>query len=89
MRAPVVHSRINFHYPFSLKGVETVQPAGFYSIETRARFYWTFPFSWKKTTKTTIRLHIRSGLEGRLQECELDPRDLFSALEKDRMLAAA
>jgi len=30
-----------------------------------------------------------SGLEGRLHDYELDPRDLFGALERDRMLAAA
>lgn len=66
-----------------------MHPAGFYSIETRDRYSWSFPFAWKKTTKTTIRLHTMSGLEGRLHDYELDPRDLFSAMERDRMLAAA
>lgn len=89
MRAPIVYSRINFQHPFSLKGIAAIQPSGFYSIETRDRYYWTFPFCWEKTTKTTIRLHTMSGLEGRLHDYELDVQDLFSALERDRMLAAA
>lgn len=89
MRAPVVYSRINFQRPFALKGVTVIQPAGSYSIETRDRHYWTFPFSWEKKTKTTIRLHMLSGLQGSLHEVELDPRDLFRALERDRLAIAA
>jgi hypothetical protein len=88
MRAPVVYSRISFRRPFSLKGVAAVQPAGSYSIETRDRHYWAFPFSWEKKTETTIRLHMNSGLEGSLQEFNLDPRDLFEALQRDRLFVA-
>lgn len=89
MRAPVVYSRINFEHPFSLTGIAAIQPAGSYSIETRDRHYWTFPFSWEKKTKTIIRLHMLSGLQGSLHEVELDPRDLFRALESDRLAVAA
>lgn len=89
MRSPVVCSRVKFQKPFYLDGIAAVQPAGSYSIETRDRHYWTFPFSWEKRTETTIRLHVRSGLQGSLQEVELDPRDLFRALERDRLAVAA
>jgi hypothetical protein len=89
MRAPVVCSRINFQHPFSLKGIAAIQPAGFYSIETRDRYYWTFPFAWEKKTQTTIWLHVKSGLAGSLHEWNLDPRDLFEALERDRLFVAA
>ena len=89
MRAPVVYSRINFRRPFSLTGIAAIQPAGSYSIETRDRHYWRFPLSWEKKTKTTIRLHMLSGLQGGLHEVELDPRDLFRALESDRLAVAA
>lgn len=87
MRSFVVCSRINFRHPFHLKGIATVQPAGSYSIETSERLYWTYPFSWEKKTKTTIRLHMSSGLQGSLHEVALDPRDLFNALERDRLFA--
>lgn len=88
MRAPVVYSRVTFQHPFSLKSVAVVQPAGSYSIETRDRHYWTFPFSWEKKTETTIRICVESGLEGRLHEFELDPRDVFKALQRDRLIGA-
>lgn len=89
MRSPVVYSRVNFQHPFYLEGIAAVQPAGSYSIETRDRHYWTFPFSWEKKTETTIRLHMLSGLKGSLHEVELNPRDLFNALERDRLFVAA
>lgn len=89
MRTPVVYSRISFQYPFSLTGISAIQPAGSYSIETRDRHYWTFPFTWEKKTQTTIRLNLLSGLQGSLHEIELDPRDLFRALERDRLAFAA
>lgn len=88
MRAPAVYSRIIFRRPFSLKGVADIQPAGCYSIETRDRYYWTFPFSRETRTRTKIRIWTGSGLEGSLHEYEADPRDLFQALERDRLLVA-
>jgi len=88
MRSTVVHSRIRFLRPFSLKGVSDIQPAGSYSIETCDRYDWMFPFVWKKKTVTIIRLCTKSGLEGGLREFELDPRELFWALERDRRIGA-
>lgn len=88
MRAPAVLSRIIFKHPFSLKDVADIQPAGCYSIETRDRHHWTFPFSWETRTRTKIRLCTGAGLDGGLHEYELDPRDLFQALERDRLLVA-
>lgn len=84
MSAPVVYSRVTFQHPFSLQGVSGTQPAGSYSIETHDRHYWGFPFSFEKRTQTTIRLHMLSGLQGCILEAEIDPRDLFAAMERDR-----
>lgn len=89
MRSTVVSSRVDFQHPFYVKGIAAIQPAGSYSIETRDRHYWTFPFSLEKKTKTMIRLHMLSGLQGGLREVELDPRDFFRVLERDRLTVAA
>lgn len=89
MRTPVVCSRITFQHPFSLPGVAANQAAGSYSIETRDRYYWTFPFSMEKRTRTTIRLHMLSGLQGSLLDAEIDPRELFGAMERDRLSSSA
>lgn len=45
--------------------------------------------SWEKQATTTIRLCAGSGLDGNLYEFELDPRDLFTALERDRLFAVS
>jgi hypothetical protein len=89
VRSPVICSRIKFQHPFSVSGVSAIQPAGSYSIETRDRHHWTFPFFWEKKTVTTIRLHVLSGLKGSLHEVELDPREIFQALQRDRLDGAA
>jgi hypothetical protein len=88
MRAPVVYSRIKFQNPFILKGLPGKLPAGSYSIETRDRHYWTFPFLWETRTRTRIRFCRKYGLEGSVHEYELDPRDLFAALKQDRLFVA-
>ncbi len=85
MHAPAVCSRIKFQNAFVLYGIPNSLPSGSYSIETRDSYYWTFPFSWKKKTKTTIRVNVRSGLVGRMYDYEVDPRDIFAALEKDKL----
>lgn len=89
MRSPAICSRIIFQSPFSLRGIPTKQPAGSYSIETRDRHRWRFPFSWERKTRTTIRVHAKYGLEGSLHEYDLDPRDIFEALERDKLCAVA
>jgi hypothetical protein len=88
LRAPTVYSRISFKHPFALRGVAAMQPAGSYSIETSDRHYWTSPFSWETRTKTKIRICTKAGLEGRLHEIVLNPRDLFAALQRDRLLVS-
>lgn len=76
MRLPVVCSRITFARPFALNALPGVQPAGSYSIETNNSYFWAFPWSWRKVTKVTIRLHQNSGLQGNLHEVEIGSADL-------------
>lgn len=89
MRGATVNSRVTFRHPFSLNGVTEIHPPGTYSIETKDRHYWTFPFLWETKTITTIRIGMNAGLDGSLHKYAVDPRNLFGAMERDRLSIAS
>jgi len=83
-----VHSRITFAAPFSLKGVYGEHPAGTYSISTRSRPVWDFPFSWRLKAVTEITICAGHGVKGSITQYHVCPRDLDRALTVDRAAAA-
>ena len=75
---------VTFSHPFALKGIEDVQPAGTYTIETDEELLEGLSFDAYRRTATVIRLPSPSG-ESRLDRMvPIDPVDLEAAEQKDR-----
>jgi hypothetical protein len=68
-----------FQHPFILPGLEKLQPAGSYIVETEEELLDTVSFAaWKRLT-TTIRLTA----DGSTEYWPVDPDDLREALRRD------
>jgi hypothetical protein len=85
---------VQFRRPFSLTGLDDVQPAGAYTIETDEALIQTLSFTAYRRTGTWIRIPERSsGLPGAPvaldQLTNIDPLDLEAALARDNIPGAA
>lgn len=83
MAIRTTRKKVNFARPFILTGVEGVNPAGNYSVETQVDHVGFFSFRRAEQTSTWIRICRTPGVRGALQIVRIDPRDLAAALLKD------
>ena len=74
---------ITFAHPFVLSGVEGVQPAGTYTIETDEEQLQTFSLPAYRWLSTLIRLPARPGGIQMTQVVNIDPVELADILAKD------
>lgn len=74
---------INFSKPFSLKGLDGIQPPGDYQIVTDEKRVDTTLFEAWQRTGTQIRLPSLSQDTGFEQYTTIDPGDLEDALRSD------
>ena len=72
---------VTFARPFSLRGIDGVQPAGTYAVETEEELIEGLSFPAYRRVETVIFLPSRSG--GTDQVTTVDPRELEAALAKD------
>lgn len=79
--------RVTFLRPFTLDGLEGVQPSGTYSVEIRQEDAGFFSFLKTKRTSTWIRICRNPGIAGVLEIVKIDPLDLQAALVRDAVLA--
>ncbi len=77
------HSSVNFLHPFSLAGVDGVQPAGTYAIETVEETLDNLSFVAYRRISTTIVLPAVGSPSRQRQVVTIDPQDLEAALERD------
>ena len=75
----ITRSSVTFLHPFSLVGIDEVQPAGTYTIETVEETLDNLSFIAYHRLSTTIILPTKSGA----QWVAIDPRDLEAAQKKD------
>lgn len=75
--------RATFLRPFSLKGLDGVQAAGTYHVETREGRMGFLPFIREACSSTWIRIGRGAGLSGEIQLIKIDPDDLSRALLLD------
>ncbi len=72
---------VTFARPFSLRGIDGVQPAGAYTVETEEELIEGLSFPAYRRVETVIFLPSRSG--GTDQVATVDPRELEVALARD------
>lgn len=72
---------VTFARPFALRGVEGVQPAGTYVVETEEELIEGLSFPAYRRVETVVFLPSRPGGTG--QVATVDPRELEAALAGD------
>lgn len=72
---------VTFARPFSLRGIDGVQPAGTYTVETEEELIEALSFPANRRVETVIFLPSRPGGTG--QVATVDPREPEAALAGD------
>ncbi len=80
---------IVFAHGFSLPGVEGLQPAGAYEVETLDEQIDGLSFVAYRRISTTIALHGATAATMSRQVTSIDPADLADAIERDTQTAGA
>ncbi len=73
---------VTFARPFVLRGIEGVQPAGTYNVETNEELLQTSIPTYRSIS-TLIRLPARAGSAALNQVVDIDCAELSTALERD------
>ncbi len=71
---------VTFDQPFSLEGIDGVQPAGTYVVDVDEELIEGLSFLAYRRVATTIYLPMASGGSGSVQAVRVDPRVLDAAL---------
>jgi hypothetical protein len=74
---------ITFAHPFVLDGIDEVQPAGSYTVETDEELIQTLSFPAYRSTGTWVRLPAQGRVAALQQSVSLTPAELDEALAKD------
>jgi hypothetical protein len=83
-----LHSTVVFRHPFVLKGLDGVQPAGTYDIETEEELLEGLSFeAYRRVSTTMTRRQPATG--ALLQAQVVDPAELDRAIAADREAAPA
>jgi hypothetical protein len=77
------HKSVTFTRPFSLNGIDEVQPAGTYTVETQEDLLHGVSFPAWRRIATLIFLPSRPGGTFVEQMVSIDPLELEAAQEKD------
>jgi hypothetical protein len=77
------HSSVTFLHPFSLVGLDGVQPAGTYTIETVEETLDNLSFVAYRRVSTTIVVPTVGTPTRQRQVVTIDPRDLEAAQKRD------
>jgi len=83
---------VTFEHPFTLSGIDEVQPAGTYTVETDEELIQALSFPAYRSTGTWIRLPSQGRAAPLTQAVSLTPVELDEVLAKDaittRVIAA-
>ncbi len=75
---------VTFRRPFSLSGIDDVQPAGAYTVEINEELIEGLSFpSWRRTA--TVLLLRQPGAAGIGQDVEIDPLELEAVQDSDAL----
>ena len=79
MERRITGKQVTFRSPFTLAGLEGIQPPGTYTIRTEEEMLDTLSFIGWRQTGTTIELHRAGGVE----YAAIDRQELSEALVHD------
>jgi hypothetical protein len=85
----ITRRSVTFLHPFSLEGVDGVQPAGTYTIETVEEPLENLSFIAYRRVSTTIVSPSRNAPTFTRQVVIIDPRDLEAAEKRDAGMTEA
>lgn len=74
---------VTFEKPFSIKGVDGVQPSGTYNVVTEEEEIPGILFTAWRRVETTLRLPALDRNTGDEQVVAINPQDLAAALSRD------
>jgi hypothetical protein len=74
---------VEFTRPFSLRGIDEIQPAGNYLVKTDEELIEGLSFIAYRRTLTTIVLPSLSRPSSKIEVVPIDPADLKAARERD------
>ncbi len=74
---------VTFRRPFSISGIDGVQPAGTYVVETDEELLEELSFPAYHRVSTSIILPVQGGGSGSYQVVRIDPADLEEAQRRD------
>ena len=74
---------VTFRRPFSLSGLDEMQPAGAYTVETNEELLESLSFPAWRRTATVILLRPQGGAAGLGQDLEIDPAELEAVADAD------
>jgi hypothetical protein len=74
---------VTFTRPFVLSGLDEVQSAGSYEVETDEELLESLSFQAYRRILTLIRLPARPAHPGMTRSVSIDPAELDAALERD------
>ena len=83
MTERTTHSSVTFLHPFLLVGLDGVQPAGTYTIETVEETLDKLSFVAYRRVSTTIVVPAVGAVTRQRQVVPIDPRDLEAAQKRD------
>ena len=73
-----------FSHPFTISGVDGVQPAGSYVVQIEEEALEGLSFVAYRRLETSILVPLHSGSSGSVQSIPIQTRDLEDALAHDR-----
>lgn len=76
---------VTFRRPFSLSGLDELQPAGTYTVETSEELLEAVSFPAWRRTATVILLRPQGGAVGLGQDLEIDPAELEAVADADAL----
>jgi hypothetical protein len=82
------HKTVTFTRPFSLSGIDEVQAAGSYTVETSEELLQAVSFPAYRRIETLIFLHSRPGGAFVERVVNIDPLELEAAQQRDGGLVA-
>jgi hypothetical protein len=83
MTTRTTRSTVTFSRPFTLSGVDGIQPAGTYTVETDEELIQELSFPAYRRTATLLLLPSQPGSAILAQIATIDPLELKTALERD------